>query len=263
LITGGFPAGAGAGHDHDYARLHLLQYLDEASIPATVANDFVDVERWLPVSQLLVTYVAGPYPDAQQSAAIQRWLEEGGRWVGLHGTSGGRAERIEGIRNRRTIKLEHHAVLGSYFLTHPPIRKFRVDVGEGPETLLRDVPSSFEVVDEPYFIELQEPASTHLLLTAEYGPDVTSPTIGPIYKSDTSLLADGKTRAIGYTREVGKGGVTYFTLGHNHNRTTNTQRSVDVAVDPQGTPPPIFRGSWENPVFQTLLRNALRWGIGE
>ena len=74
LITGGFPPGSYAGHDHDYARLRLLGLLAERDIPASVANDFADVEKWLPVSRLLITYVAGPYPDAAQTRAIERWL---------------------------------------------------------------------------------------------------------------------------------------------------------------------------------------------
>jgi len=104
LIAGGFPPGSMAGHDHDYARLRLLGLLAERGVPASVANDFVDVEKWLPVSRLLITYVAGPYPDAAQCGAIERWLEAGGHWLGLHGTSGGRAERVEGTRQRRTVK---------------------------------------------------------------------------------------------------------------------------------------------------------------
>ena len=113
LIAGGFPPGSSAGHDHDYARLRLLGLLAERDVPASVANDFADVEKWLPVSQLLITYVAGPYPDAAQCRAIQQWLEAGGHWLGLHGTSGGRAERVEGMRQRRTVKTEHHALLGA------------------------------------------------------------------------------------------------------------------------------------------------------
>ena len=66
VIAGGFPPGSSAGHDHDYARLRLLMLLAEKQIPASVANDFVDLERWLPISRLLVTYVAGPYPRAEQ-----------------------------------------------------------------------------------------------------------------------------------------------------------------------------------------------------
>jgi hypothetical protein len=262
LIAGGFPPGKPAGHDHDFARLRILECLAEQNVPASVANDFVDVERWLDVSQLLITYVAGPYPDAEQSGVIQRWLEAGGRWFGLHGTSGGRAERVEGIRQRRFIKLEHHTVLGSYFLTHPPIRHFRVDVHDGPASLLAGLPSSFETDDEPYFIELQDPASTQILLTAEYGPECISPTIGPIYDKDTSLLPDGKTRVLGYTREVGKGAVTYVALGHNHSPTTNSQVQVDTSISPDGKPPLTFRGSWQIDPFQRLLRNAIGWGMG-
>src|SRR5215470_3368639 len=92
VITGGFPPGSMGGHDHDYARLRLLTLLAERDIPASVGNDFADIGKWLPVSQLLLTYVAGPYPDAAQTAAIQNWLEAGGRWLALHGTSGGRAQ---------------------------------------------------------------------------------------------------------------------------------------------------------------------------
>ena len=259
LIAGGFPPGASAGHDHDYARWRLLGLLAEQDVAASVANDFADVEKWLPVSRLLITYVAGPYPDAAQCRAIQRWLEAGGRWLGLHGTSGGRAERVEGSRQRRTVKTEHHALLGSYFLTHPPICKFRVDVSAGDTRLTRGLAPSFVVEDEPYFIELQEPASTHVLLTADYGPDATSPTIGTLYPSDTSLRGDGKTRVLGYTRSVGKGGVTYFALGHCHNPAIRASRTVD----PTDTTPLTFRGSWEADAFVKLLRNAIAWGVGD
>lgn len=258
LIAGGFPPGSSAGHDHDYARLRLLGLLAEQDVPASVANDFADVEKWLPVSRLLITYVAGPYPDVAQCRAIQHWLEAGGHWLGLHGTSGGRAERVEGVRQRRTVKTEHHALLGSYFLTHPPICKFRVDVSAADHLLTRGIGTSFDVEDEPYFIELQDPHATRVLLSAEYGPGAVSPSIGTLYPSDTSLQPDGRTRVLGYTREVGDGGVTYFALGHCHNPATRPGR----AGDPADTTPATFRGAWESEAFIALLRNAIAWGVG-
>jgi type 1 glutamine amidotransferase len=252
VIAGGFPPGSAAGHDHDYARLRLLGLLAEQNVACSVANDFADVEKWLPVAQLLITYTAGPYPDAAQCRAMQSWLEAGGQWLALHGTSGGRAERVEGVRQRRTVKTEHHAVLGSYFLTHPPIRRFRVDVRAFDHPLVRGVGEVFEVEDEPYFIELQDPGATQILLTAEYGPDAVSPSIGAIYPSDTSLQADGRTRVLGYTRPVGDGGVTYYALGHCHNPATRPGAATDTT--------PTFRGAWESDAFTTLLRNAITWG---
>jgi uncharacterized protein len=257
LITGGFPPGAHSGHDHDHARLRLLGLLAERDIPASVANDFADVAKWLPVSQMLITYVAGPYPDATQCRAMQQWLEAGGHWLALHGTSGGRAERVEGMRQRRTVKTEHHALLGSYFLTHPPIRKIRVDVADTDHPLTRGLGRSFEVEDEPYFIELQDPASTRILLTAEYGPDAVSPTIGTLYPSDTSLQPDGRTRVLGYTRAVGRGDVTYCALGHCHNPAIRASRGADSS----DTTPPTFRGAWDSDAFIGLLRNAIAQGV--
>src|SRR4029434_4569616 len=93
LIAGGFPPGSAAGHDHDYARLRLLGLLAEREIPASVANDFAGLEKWLAVSRLLITYAAGPYPDAAQCRALQRWLEAGGRWLAFTRTTGGRLAR--------------------------------------------------------------------------------------------------------------------------------------------------------------------------
>src|SRR6185437_9922756 len=253
LIAGGFPPGSSAGHDHDYARLRLLGLLAERDIQASVANDFADVEKWLPVSRLLISYVAGPYPDAAQCRAIRQWLEAGGHWLGLHGTSGGRAERVEGVRQRRTVKTEHHALLGSYFLTHPPICQIRVDVSDAESPLTRGIGKSFQVEDEPYFIELQDPASTRILLSAEYGPDAVAPAIGTVYPSDTSLQPDGRTRVLGYSRDVGRGGVAYFALGHCHNPASRGARATD-ATD---TTPPVFRGAWDSDAFIALLRNAV------
>jgi len=257
VIAGGFPPGAPAGHDHDYARLRLLGLLAEAEVPASVGNDFADVEKWLPAGKLLITYVAGPYPDAVQTRAMRGWMEAGGHWLGLHGTSGGRAERVEGVRNRRTVKMDHHALLGSFFLTHPPICDIRVDVRDSVHPITRDVPRHFEVWDEPYFIELQDPIGTRILLTADYGASGEWAATKRLYGTDTSLQADGRTRVLGYTRQVGKGGVTYFALGHCHNPAIRADR----ATDPSDTTPETFHGAWDSEEYITLLRNAIDWGL--
>jgi hypothetical protein len=113
---------------------------------------------------------------------------------------------------------------------------------------------SFEVEDEPYFIELQDPASTRILLTADYGPEAVSPSIGTLYETDTSLRADGKTRVLGYTKSVGDGGVTYFALGHCHNPASRAGRTADAT-------PAVVRGAWDSDAFITLLRNAIAWDV--
>lgn len=266
LIIGGFPPGSPAGHDMDYARLRLLSFLqenDDLHVQATVGNDFEDIARWLPGCRFLVTYVAGPFANDEQNRLIREWLESGGRWLALHGTSGGKAAPVEGQRYmRRMVKGAYHATLGSFFLNHPPVRRFRVDVADRDHPITCGLPASFETMDELYLIELQDPGSCHVLLTTELEKDPSPPGFGFVYDKDTSVLPDGRTRVLGYTRLLGKGAVAYLALGHCHSPGNNVQPFVDVSVDPCGTTPEVFRGSWETEAFQTLLRNAVRWGVG-
>lgn len=261
LVVGGFPPGAAAGHDMDYARMRLLEALSENPlVRATVANDYTDIARWLPTSRLLITYVAGPYPNDEQDLVIRQWLEEGGRWVALHGTSGGKAVPVgDASGQRKMVKMAHHATLGCFFLNHPPVRRFRVDVAGGDHPLTEGLPPSFEVADELYMLELQDPTHSRVMLTTQLERNPL-PAFAFAYDQDTSLLPDGKTRVLAYTRDIGKGAVAYIALGHCHSPLTNIQPFVDKSVDPGGVTPLLFRGPWQSAEFSRLLRNALAWG---
>ena len=264
VVSGGFPVGSPAGHDMDYARLRLLQLLHERpNVTASVSGDFTDIDKWLPGCQLLMTYVAGPFPNEAQNSFLRQWLEDGGRWLGLHGTSGGKAAPVgDDRRVRKMVKADHHTTLGGFFLNHPPLRKFRVDVVNQQHVLTKDLPASFEVMDELYLIELQEPAASDILLTTELAKDPSPPGFGFVYDEDTALQADGKTRVLGFSRALGRGGVAYIALGHCHSTTSNMQPFVDVSVDAGRATPQVFRGSWATQPFEQLLRNGIEWGCG-
>ena len=152
---------------------------------------------------------------------------------------------------------------GSFFLNHPPLRKFQVEVTHQGHVLTKGLPASFEVTDELYLIELQEPSTSQVLLTTQLPKDPSPQGFGFVYDKDTSLLPDGKTRVLGYTREVGKGGVTYIALGHCHSPSSNVQPFVDDSVEASGTTPKSFRGPWETAPFEQLLRNGITWGSGQ
>ena len=262
VVTGGFPPGQTAGHDMDYARLRLLQFLQEGrEVHATVANDFSGIEQWLADRQFLITYVAGPYLNDRQNEFVRGWLEGGGRWLALHGSSGGKAARLPG-GGRKMEKGSHHETLGALFIHHPPLRRFRVDVADRSHPLTKGLPESFEVMDELYFLELDPGSKHHFLLTTELPKDPTpSNFLWVEYDHRAALLPDGKTRVLGYTKDVGKGGVAYFALGHCHSPSTGTQPFVDASVSPDEKSPATFRGSWETEGFQTLIRNGIDWGI--
>ncbi|HKU23905.1 MAG TPA: ThuA domain-containing protein [Candidatus Sulfotelmatobacter sp.] len=264
LIVGGYPPGASAGHDMDYARYRLLGLLQGFNhARATVAGDFADLDRWLLASQFLITYVAGPFPDERQNRLLGEWLESGGRWLALHGTSGGKAAPVsDNRRMRKMVKMAHHQTLGAFFLNHPPLCKFRVSVADRSHPLTSGVPESFEVADELYMIELQQPSESHILLTTQLQKDPSPAGFGFAYDNDTSVMPDGRTRVLGYIRSIGRGWVTYFALGHCHGPGNNVQPFVDESVSPNRGVPLVFRGSWESPAFEQLLSNAIQWGVG-
>ncbi|MDP6378017.1 MAG: ThuA domain-containing protein [Pseudomonadales bacterium] len=260
LIVGGYPPGSAAGHDMDYARLRLLELLREHDdIVTTVASDFNNIESGLQGTSLLLTYVAGPYPDEASVSVIDTWLEDGGRWFGLHGTSGGKAARMLDRRGRTMVKLAHHHTLGSFFLNHPPLRRFGVAVTNQNHPLTHDLPDQFDVDDELYLIEVL--GSAEILLTTDMPQDPSPPGFGFHYERDTSIQADGRTRVLGYEKSVGNGKVAYVALGHCHSPITNSQPFVDDSIAAGGHTPATFRGPWETAEFAQLLSNAINWGV--
>ena len=265
LIVGGYPPGRPAGHDMDYVRLRLLTELARADeVLTTVSSDYADLDRWLPPARLLVTYVAGPVPSEADHAHLRAWLEAGGRWLALHGTSGGKAARTErdGRPARTMVRQDHHATLGGFFLNHPPVRRFTVAVTRG-HPLTAGVPDAFDAVDELYLVELQDPDRTELLLTTQLDADPSPPGFGFVYDHDTSALDSHGTRALGFVHQVGDGAAAYFALGHCHSPSTNSQPFVDRSVDPDGTTPMVFRGQWDTAPYMQLVRNAIAWGLSD
>ena len=266
LVVGGYPPGNPASHDHDYARRQILNALGERKhTHTTVSGDFEDIEKYLPGTELLITYTAGPIPTDEQAAFMTDWASEGGRWFALHGTSGGRARRVpdalrpDGRPRRRMLRAAYHDLLGAFFLNHPPARRFNVDVVDHDHPITRGLPDTFETIDEPYILDLRD--DVRPLITAKLGPDNSPEGFGFVYDEDKGLLPDGQTRIVGFVREQGKGAVAYVALGHNHAPTTNPQTLVDENVVPGGVAPLTLRGSWEKESFQQLLRNAIAWGI--
>ena len=158
------------------------------------------------------------------------------------------------------VRTPHHDTLGAFFLNHPPIRRFRVVVANPEHPLMEGLPPSFEVDDELYLIEPR--GEINVLLTTELPEDPSPPGFGFAYDEDTSLGADGRTRVLGLTREVGDGSVAYIALGHCHSANSNSQPFVDDSVVRGGDTPARFLGVWETEPFERLLHNAIKWGLG-
>ena len=198
----------------------------------------------------------GPTPTARKAPRCDNGSRQAAIGSVCTGPAAAAPNEVEGLRQRRTVKTEHHDLLGCRFLTHPPICRFRVEVRDPDHPLTQGLGSSFVVEDEPYFVELQDLGSTRILLTADYGTSGAWDPVNALYGRDTSLLADQHSRVIAYTRRPGQGAVTYVTLGHCHNPAI---RAARPSIDPNDVTPAISHGAWGSDAFTRLLRNALAW----
>ena len=130
-------------------------------------------------------------------------------------------------------------MLGSQFISHPPIEPYTVTVADPAHPLVADV-EPFDTTDELYHMELH--GDLHVLLETEN----TEPGTGFVEAAD----APGK-HPVFYIKKHGKGAVLYLTLGH-------CRGHYDLQPLAEWFPR-IDRCAWDLPVFYSLLRRGIEW----
>ena len=213
-------------HDFDFARLKLGQALFDAyDIRTDCFQDYEDSGAILG-GDLLVSYTSQLSYSEKASAALRRYLEKGGRWFALHAS------------NSVLGNAELPKILGTRFVTHPPYQRFAVQVTNTADPLMEGI-DPFLVDDELYVIE-NVTQDIDVLLHTRWG--------GRAF-GDREFEVDD--RPLMYRRRVGDGGVLYLALGH-----ANRPYDKPFADRPDQ---PDYRGPWDLPVFQELIRRGIDW----
>ncbi|MEM9515979.1 MAG: ThuA domain-containing protein [Actinomycetota bacterium] len=236
----------GMYHDVDFARLRLLELLNEHDdFRVRVQPDYEDADA-IAAGSILVSYTCNVRPSEHAQQTIRNWVEDGGRWVALHGTNSALdLGTPKGVDSPRAFPLWADT-LGSQFIAHPPIAPYRVDVSDDTHWLVAGV-EPFDTDDELYLCEHADRDALVPLLHTDWRGVATG-----FVESDWT---DGPERhLVMYLRELGSGAVLYNTLGH-----CRGHYDMVPVVDYY---PVIERGSWEQPAYFELLRRSLRWARG-
>jgi hypothetical protein len=229
----------GRWHDFDFARVELLKLLGEnPAVETRVAEDYRDLEA-LGHADFLVTYTCDVRATEQEQRALAGFVQAGGRWLALHGTNSVMEFTRQGVECPRSQPLLMET-LGSQFLAHPPVGRFRVRVSRPEHPLVAGL-SDFEVEDELYLCEYH--GESEALLETRFTGEVPGFVEGS--------WPDDAPRLVMYLRRVGRGAVLYNTLGHCRGR-YDMRPIMDVY-------PRVERCAWEEPVYYELLRRGLRW----
>lgn len=224
-------------HDTDFARLELLKLLaEDPEVRTRVADGFGDA---IATSDFLVTYTCDLRPSQREAEALRDFVSSGKRWVALHGTNA-----ILEIGSKGMYCPREHVTfmetLGSRFIAHPPLQPYTVTVSDPEHALVRGI-EPFEVSDELYLCEYY--GEVKPLLETRFTGTFESGYVENEWPGD-------EPRLVAYTHPVGEGEVLYLTLGHCCGK--YDMRPIQKVAE-------VVRGSWETPVYQELLRRALRW----
>jgi len=230
---------AGKYHDIDFARCELLKMLaSDANIRTRVFEDFENIEA-LQQSDLLITYTCDVMPSDDAERALQDWLQRGGRWLALHGTNSVLELMDDGQWHTSHAKPDFVKMLGSRFVSHPPIAPYLVENVALRHPIVKGI-DDFEVSDELYHLEVYEPIER--LLECEctevsrgFAEGATAPGRYPVL----------------YTKRHQQGEVLYFTLGHC--RGHHDMQPLKEFW------PTIERGAWDIPEFRQILQRSIEW----
>lgn len=236
----------GKYHDIDFARRELLGLLAEhEEFRVRVQPDYEDTST-LSTTDILVSYTCDVRPSEHAQRAIRTWVEDGGRWVALHGTNaaltlGG----PNGVEAPRVFPLWADT-LGSQFVAHPPIQPYTVQVSNPDHWLVSGI-ETFDTDDELYLSEYADRASLTPLLHTTWQGDAVG-------FEEHDWTDCNPEHLVMYLRELGKGSILYNTLGH-------CRGHYDMAPVLKYYPQ-VERCSWEKPAYYELLRRSLRWARG-
>ena len=221
--------GPGRNHDFDFARIRLAQALYDAGGIRTDCHQTYEDSAALQAGDLLVSYTSQVPVSDPVCGAIERYLEQGGRWFALHASN-------SVLQNKLMPQ-----ILGTRFITHPPFQRFAVDVTRPADPLLAGI-APFEIEDELYCIETVQD-DIEVLLHCRWG--------GEAYGGRRMEVQDWPLM---YRRRVGAGGILYLALGH-------ANRPYDKPFA-DGPDQPDHRGPWDLPVYRELIRRGIDWAAG-
>jgi len=144
----------GKYHNIDHARLELLKLLaEQPRVKVQLGADYSDIDA-ICSADFIITYTCDVVPTEGQTARLQAYMQNGGKWFALHGTNSILEFLAPDADGNPQVdcperNLPFMEVLGSQFISHPPIQDYQVLVTEPDHPLVKGIPT-FTVDDELY-----------------------------------------------------------------------------------------------------------------
>lgn len=232
----------GKYHNIDYARLELLKLLaEQPRIKVQVGPDYSDIDA-ICTADFIISYTCDVVPTPPQTDRLCQRIREGGRWFALHGTNSILRFLEDGRVDCPRENEPFMQLLGSQFLSHPPIEPYEVQVTDPGHPLVAGI-KPFTVDDELYLNEMH---GEHKVLLHTHWTGMTEAFV------DDQWLNE-EPRPCMYLHPYGDGEVLYLTLGHCRGK-------YDMQPHIEEYPEPEF-GAWKTEEYYELLRRGISWAM--
>ena len=238
----------GKYHNIDHARLEVLKLLaEQPRIKVLVGSDFSDIEA-ICASDVLITYTCDIIPTEDETRRLTDYVNGGKKWFALHGTNSilqflepaaDGTPRVDCPEDNMSFM----EVLGSQFMSHPPIHEYEVHVTEPNHPLVKGIPN-FKVDDELYLCKFH---GEHQTLLHTHWSDPVENFIRDDWMKDTDV------QPVFYIHPYGAGLVLYLTLGHCRGK-YDMQPYIEEYPVPE-------EGAWRTQEFYELLRRGILWAM--
>jgi type 1 glutamine amidotransferase len=233
----------GKYHNIDYARLELLKLMaEQPRIKVQVGADYSDIDA-ICEADFVISYTCDVMPTAEETRRLCDAVRAGKKWFALHGTNSILRFLEDGRVSSPRENEPFMELLGSQFLSHPPIMPYEVEVSDPEHPLVKDIPT-FTVDDELYLSALH---GEHKMLLHTRWTGITEAFEDADWETD-------EPRPCMYLHPYGEGEVLYLTLGHCRGK-------YDMQPMIEEYPEPEF-GAWKTDEYYELLRRGIRWAMG-
>ncbi|WP_101758037.1 ThuA domain-containing protein [Oceanicoccus sp. KOV_DT_Chl] len=238
----------GKYHNIDHARVEILKLLaEQPRIKVKVGADYSDIDT-ICESDIIITYTCDVLPSDEETTRLCEFIRSGKKWFALHGTNSilRFLEPDDGGEFKVDCPEENIAfmeMLGSQFMSHPPIHEYEVVATEPDHPLVKDIPP-FKVDDELYLCKFH--GEHHTLMHTHWSDHVVN-FVRDDWKKDTDI------QPVLYIHPYGEGQVLYFTLGHCRGK-YDMQPLIEEYPVPE-------EGAWQTEEFYEVLRRGIVWAM--
>lgn len=177
-------------------------------------------------STVIFNNSTGEVIDDEQKHALEKYVENGGSLMGIHGAGDDSHHWDWYEKNLLGSKFSHHPI-------DPQFQKTDVILDtQADSSIVAGIPKTWSHADE-WYVFFENPRKKDFNIQFTINGETINPSGNILFVKDKNY-GMGKDHPVAWCKQIGKGKTFYTSIGHNHE-------------------------AWKNENFVTLVENTIKW----